>query len=85
MWVIKYFSMWVLNIFQGCMKNYLGWYGDQVGKSQKVDNPNTNYESNEGLLTNEVDTDEVDGEKEADTRHELAVANLVKHNASNKS
>ena len=73
MWVIKYF------------KSYLGWYGGQVGKSQKVDNPNTSYESNEGLLTNEVDTGEVNGEKEADTRHELAVANLVKHYASNKS
>ena len=56
-----------------------------MGKSQKVDNPNTNYETNEGLLTNEVDTDEVDGEKEADTRHESTVANLVKQNTSNKS
>ena len=56
-----------------------------MGKAQKVDNPNTYYETNEGLLTNEVDTDKVDGEKETNTRHEFAVANLVKHYASNKS
>ena len=54
-------------------------------KSKKVDNPNTNYESNERLLTNEVDTGEVDGEKKTDTRHEFTVANLIKHYAGNKS
>ena len=37
------------------------------------------------MLTNEVDTNKVEGEKETDTCHEIAVANFVKENASNKS
>ena len=64
---------------------HLSWYAGQMGKSQKVYNPNTNDKSNEGMLTNEVDTNKVEGEKETDTCHEIAVANFVKENASNKS
>ena len=64
---------------------HLSWYAGQMGKSKKVDNPNTNNKSNEGLLTNEIYTNEVEGEKETDTCHKIAVANFVKYNASNKS
>ena len=37
------------------------------------------------MLTNEVDTNKVEGEKETDTCHKIAVANFVNENTSNKS
>ena len=44
-----------------------------MGKSKKIDNPNTTEEADE-VLANVVDADEINCEKQTSTSHQLSVS-----------
>ena len=52
-----------------------------MGKSEEVDQPNRNYEADEGVLGYEVDTGEVDSEEKTDDWHHHSELNMVQQNA----
>ena len=55
-----------------------------MGEAKEVGEPDANEEANE-VLANKVDTDKVDGEKQAKGRHESSEAKFVNQNPSQQS
>ena len=72
-----YFSFYKLSSAHYTTLHYRGWDDGEMCKTQEVDQPEHYHPADEGLLTDEVDAGEDDGEEETEDWHHHSELEIV--------